>query len=225
MKKCTHKIFRPARLSTDAASLIFASSLSRVSNIFPNPIVLLQSRYQCKHLKDRGFHSKGGSATAGDVITCDGWNQLRHYSTQSAAESSTTSVPRQRTVKKKGVKKEVFSYSDFMATDIKTTLVPKPVSPASIIIDTEINDAMTSKPMKDSQTTTGCTDVGISLEDRGAKPLSLMEQIRKIMDDNSEHVVLTEVGSFYEVSTVYLFLFLFFLFENLFIFYLQRSID
>lgn len=211
MKKCTHKIFRPARFSTDAAALTFASSLGRVGNILPNEIVLLQSRYQCKHLKDRGFHSKSGSGTAVDGITCDGWNQLRHYSTQSAAASSTTSVPRQRTVKKKGVKKEFFSYSDFMATDVQTTSVSKPISPASIIIDTETNDVMASKPIKDSQPTTGCTELGATLEERGAKPLSLMEQIRKIMDDNSEHVVLTEVGSFYEVSYFYLFLFFFFI--------------
>lgn len=38
--------------------------------------------------------------------------------------------------------------------------------------------------------------------DRGAKALNLMESIRKIMNDNPDHIVLTEVGSFYEVRCI-----------------------
>ena len=42
-----------------------------------------------------------------------------------------------------------------------------------------------------------------NLPERGAKGLSLLEGIKEIMDTNPDHVVLTQVGSFYEVSIIF----------------------
>lgn len=41
-----------------------------------------------------------------------------------------------------------------------------------------------------------------NIPDRGAKAISLLEGIKEIMEANPDHVVLTQVGSFYEVNHI-----------------------
>lgn len=81
-----------------------------------------------------------------------------------------------------------------MANDVKLN----PATTPTTTVDANDNDKIGTKLATDSQSADGLADV-VASENRGEKPLSLMEQIRVIMDKNPEHVVLTEVGSFYEV--------------------------
>jgi hypothetical protein len=211
MRKCTHRIVGAARSSVAAFSTLasttgWVGSRPRSWKLSGQRRDRFGSTYSINN-NDRGsiivITTTSNSDTALYRTADMNWNKRRYYSAQAGARSASKKaaashslIPRKRAAatKKLGVKKEVFSYTDFMANDVKLNPVTTPTNTAYA----DDNDEMIMELETGSQSDI-LTDGELIPEERGEKPLSLMEQIRVIMDKNPEHVVLTEVGSFYEV--------------------------